>query len=72
MCCGGPDELLFGEISWKVSVERFNQLRATGAERIITACPICFANLRKDGTVVDISQFLTERLEAGAVPKPSS
>ena len=72
MCCGGPDELLFGEISGKVSEERFNQLKATGAERIITACPICFANLRKDGTVVDISQFLMERLETGAVPKSSS
>lgn len=72
MCCGGPDELLFGEISGKISEERFNQLKATGAERIITACPICYANLRKDGTVVDISQFLMERLKADEVPEPSS
>ena len=71
MCCGGPDELLFGEISGKISEERFSQLKSTGAERIITACPICFANLRKDRTVIDISQFLVERLEAGAVPKSS-
>lgn len=70
MCCGGPDELLFGKLSGNISGERFAQLKATGAERIITACPICFTNLNKDSTVADISQLLVERLQAETAPVP--
>ncbi len=70
MCCGGPDELLFGKLSGNISEARFAQLKSTGAERIITACPICFTNLNKDSTVVDISQLLVERLQAGTEPVP--
>lgn len=63
MCCGGPDELLFSDLATRISDERFSQLKATGAEKIVTACPICYANLRKDESVIDISQFLTQNLK---------
>lgn len=62
MCCGGPAELLFPEISKGVSEERFRQLKSTGAERIITACPVCFSNLKKDQTVEDLSSFLLRHM----------
>ncbi len=61
-CCGGPDELLYGNLSKKISEERFHQLKETDTEKIITACPICFSNLNKDNTVVDISSFLIENM----------
>ncbi|MEM3206298.1 MAG: (Fe-S)-binding protein [Thermoplasmatales archaeon] len=63
MCCGGPNELLFGKMAGKISADRFTQLKSTGAERIVTACPICFVNLNKDNTVEDISEFLIKRLK---------
>ena len=62
MCCGGPAELLFPDISKNVSDERFRQLKATGTESIITACPVCFSNLKKDDSVEDVSSFLLRHL----------
>ena len=59
-CCGGPDELLFPEISEKVSQERYAELEKTGASQIVTACPICFSNLAKSEKVTDISDFILQ------------
>ncbi|CAC11681.1 heterodisulfide reductase related protein [Thermoplasma acidophilum] len=56
-CCGGPDELLFPEISERISQKRFEELKSTGYP-IVTACPICYANLAKDDSVMDISELL--------------
>ena len=58
MCCGGPDEALFGDLSQRISEQRFLQLEAVGRKRIITACPICYANLRRHGDAEDISGYL--------------
>ncbi len=58
MCCGGPVESLFPEITEKIAAKRFQELKDTGAEKIITACPICYVNLKKDPSVIDISEFL--------------
>ena len=60
-CCGGPDELLYGKLSSNISEERFRQLKETGSEKIITACPICLSNLNKDDSVEDISSYLIKR-----------
>lgn len=60
-CCGGPDELLFGKLSEKISDSRFSQLKDTGTNTIITACPICYVNLAKDESVRDISDFLASQ-----------
>jgi len=59
-CCGGPDELLFPELSDRISQKRYNELEETGAVNIITACPICFSNLSKTDKVVDISDFIVQ------------
>jgi len=57
-CCGGPDELLYPKLSESISQKRFEQLKTTGAEKIVTACPICFVNLYKDETVYDLAELL--------------
>lgn len=59
-CCGGPDELLFPDIAEKVSIDRYEELREVGAEKIVTACPICFANLNKGKNVIEIGDYLRE------------
>lgn len=61
-CCGGPAELLFGDLSEKVSASRFRQLKETGADRIVTSCPICLVNLSRDSTVFDISEILVQSM----------
>jgi glycolate oxidase iron-sulfur subunit len=62
MCCGGPDEALFGNISNEISKKRTAQLKAAGEGRIITACPVCYANLHEGAYVEDVSEFLVNRL----------
>ena len=59
MCCGGPDELLYGTLSRKVSSERLKQLKETGADKIVTACPICLSNLGIGQGITDIATFLS-------------
>jgi Fe-S oxidoreductase len=59
-CCGGPDELLFPEITGNVSRRRNEQLEMTGAEVTVTACPVCSITLRNDRKVMDIASVLAE------------
>ncbi len=59
-CCGGPDELIFPDLSEKVSNERYSELVSTGASEIITACPICLANLSKGKKTRDMADLLSE------------
>ena len=61
-CCGGPAELLYPNLSDSISLRRFKELKESGAEKIVTACPICFANLHKDETVFDLAELLEKRL----------
>lgn len=60
-CCGGPIETLFPGRSAEIAQRRLDQL-ARASPRIVTACPLCLANLsrvRKDGVEVrDISDYL--------------
>ncbi|MEM0156022.1 MAG: (Fe-S)-binding protein [Thermoplasmataceae archaeon] len=62
LCCGGPAELMFGNLTKNISEKRFDQLKAAGADNIVTACPICYVNLNKDGSITDLSQYLLESL----------
>ncbi len=57
MCCGGPDELLFPEISENVSGERYRNLKNI-SRKIVTICPLCYNNLSYDEDVQDFSDFV--------------
>ncbi|MCL4340779.1 MAG: (Fe-S)-binding protein, partial [Candidatus Thermoplasmatota archaeon] len=61
-CCGGPDELIFPDLSEKISRDRYAELESTGADEIVTACPICLSNLSKGGKVRDMSGILIQSL----------
>ena len=57
MCCGGPDELLYPEISYSISRKRYEDLKKT-ADKIVTVCPLCYNNLSYDDNVIDFSEFV--------------
>ena len=60
-CCGGPLETLFPGKSAEIAANRVRQLSEV-SPRILTACPLCLANLRRaapsDVTVQDVSDVL--------------
>lgn len=77
MCCGAGGARMFMEenIGKKVNDERSEELIATGASRIATACPFCYIMI-DDGVkgagkeddevqVADIAMHLLEALETG-------
>ncbi|WP_084802309.1 (Fe-S)-binding protein [Acidiplasma aeolicum] len=58
-CCGGPDELLYPDLSMNISKNRYNQL-IEKSQNIITACPICSYSLSRNGNVNDLADFLVK------------
>ena len=77
MCCGAGGARMWMEesIGKQVNVERSQELIATGASRIATACPFCYIMI-DDGVkgqgveedevkVADISMHLLEAIEQG-------
>jgi cysteine-rich protein len=62
-CCGGPLETLFPSKSAQVAKRRVDQLAAC-SPRVVTACPLCLANLSRAAPagveVRDISDYLSE------------
>ena len=61
-CCGGPVEAISPSLSKRIAETRLDELRAVGG-RIVTMCPICYANLRRaGGEVEDIALHLSRRL----------
>ena len=80
MCCGAGGARMFMEehIGKQVNVERSQELLATGAERIATACPYCYImvddGVKAQGVeddqvkVGDIALHLLEALENAESP----
>ena len=62
-CCGGPDEFLYPDLAAGVADKRISQLNSCGSSRIVTSCPICYANLRKSGNVLELADALFEKLK---------
>jgi dimethylglycine catabolism B len=63
-CCGGPNKLLYPEVSHTVAGRRVSELEETGAELILTSCPYCLSALEggkgknTQTAVVDLIEFL--------------
>ena len=80
MCCGAGGARMWMEesIGKQVNVERSQELIATGASRVATACPFCYIMIDDgvkgegldddDVKVADISMHLLEALERGEAP----
>ncbi len=77
MCCGAGGARMWMEesIGKQVNVERSQELIATGASRVATACPFCYIMIddgvksqgleEEDVKVADISMHLLEAIEKG-------
>ncbi|MHA1616764.1 MAG: (Fe-S)-binding protein [Candidatus Njordarchaeales archaeon] len=66
ICCGGPLEFVFRELSEEIARVRIKELEETGADLIVTACPICmsiFRSVRKNTKVVDLLDLVYDCLE---------
>jgi Fe-S oxidoreductase len=78
MCCGAGGARMWMEehVGKKVNTERSQELIATGASRVATACPFCYImiddgtkeNGRDDIVVQDISMHLVDALERTEAP----
>lgn len=73
-CCGGPIEMLFPERSHAIAKARVEQLGRT-ADRVVTLCPLCLANLRRAAPagleIQDVSSYLA-RAYCPRGPRPST
>ena len=72
-CCGAGGGLLFEEREEgkRISQERLEQLEATGAGTIVTACPFCTIMLKgaqasggENARVTDLMSYVNDRLQA--------
>ncbi len=66
-CCGGPIEFIFMDLSKEVAKIRFKQFTETGAQQVITACPICYINFDrvrpKNVKLIDLIDFIYQNME---------
>jgi Fe-S oxidoreductase len=78
-CCGAGGGLLFEEHEegTRISQRRFEQLQATGAGTIVTACPFCAimlkgaqASANATTEVVDLMTFVDGRMRPPSVGAP--
>ena len=73
MCCGVSSMMSCNENSRALRVDRFEEVRATGAEIMLTSCPKCVAHFeclkfegdpRHDFEILDIVSFLARQVNA--------
>ncbi len=64
MCCGGPIETYFSRLSREIAKRRYRELRETGADKVVVACPICMVSfLSVGGDAIDLIEFIYENME---------
>jgi Fe-S oxidoreductase len=72
LCCGVSSMMSCNEESRTIRVERFEEVKATGADMMITSCPKCVAHFEclkfegdpsYDFEITDIVSFLAKQIE---------
>ena len=73
MCCGVSSMMSCNENARALRVSRFEEIRATGADMMITACPKCVSHFeclkfegdeRHDVEILDVVSFLARQVNA--------
>ena len=61
-CCGAGAGVQAGypELSKQIAEDRFNELKDTKADYIVTSCPNCVHALGNEGKVYDLVEFINE------------
>ena len=64
-CCGGGGLLRanFPKLAKQIAIDRIEQAKKTKAKILVTACPLCYIQLKENSKkikVMEISEFLTE------------
>lgn len=63
-CCGGPIELYKPSVSSRICKSRIEELKASGSNTVLVACPICLFNFSQYGRgeveVLDLGNVLLE------------
>jgi len=77
-CCGGGGnlEMVRPDLSAAIAQAKIDEIKATGADMVITACQQCvrtiFSNARKKKipiTVMDISEFVLKNMDGESLPE---
>ena len=72
MCCGVSSMMSCNENSRALRVQRFEEVRETGADIMLTSCPKCVAHFeclkfegdpRHDFEILDVVSFLARQIE---------
>ena len=73
LCCGVSSMMSCNENSRALRLERFDEVKATGAETMLTSCPKCVSHFeclkfegdpRHDFEILDVVSFLARQIEA--------
>ena len=73
LCCGVSSMMSCNEDSRALRVARFDEVRATGADIMLTACPKCVTHFeclkfegdpKNDFEILDVVSFLARQVEA--------
>lgn len=58
-CCGGGGGLKsnFPELSGHIAKERMEMAKETGANILVTPCPMCYLNMKENAEGVDVREF---------------
>ena len=58
-CCGGGGGVKSNdpELSNEIAKDRISQAKKTGADCLITACPMCYMNLKENSKEMDVKEL---------------
>jgi Fe-S oxidoreductase len=73
LCCGVSSMMSCNENSRSLRLQRFDEVKATGAEIMLTSCPKCVSHFeclkfegdpRHDFEILDVVSFLARQIES--------